>query len=201
MRQTLSELSVLDIIEIETLLSRRRSVDPPVSAGQRQAAVALILDPQPDGLEALFILRAKKLGDPWSGQMAMPGGHRDPGDESLQATASRETWEETGLDISEKGRFLGSLDGIRANPRSGIDLVVTPQVFVLNESRPDLTPNEEVAEVLWGNLNGMKTGALKTEAQFPEFQRSGSFPGYRVGDQVVWGLTFRMLNDFFDLLP
>jgi hypothetical protein len=46
----------------------------------------------------------------------------------------------------------------------------------------------------------MFSGTAKTQASFPEFQREGQFPGYRVDSEVVWGLTFRMLNDFFDLL-
>ena len=193
--------SDLEITEISTVLGAQTSDQAIVSRHQREAAVALILAPNSDGLEALFILRAKKAGDPWSGQMALPGGHRDPGDVSLKTTASRETWEETGLNLDQTARYLGALEPVRANPRSGIDLLVTPQVFALEETRPSLAPNEEVAQVLWGDLNGMRSGRLKTEAQFPEFQRSGTFPGYQVDDQVVWGLTYRMLNDFFALFP
>jgi len=78
--------------------------------------------------------------------------------------------------------------------------VVTPQVFALEDKAVPLQPNEEVAEVLWGNLDEMISGRSLTDASFPEFQREGTFPGYQVGAQVVWGLTFRMINDFFDLI-
>ena len=91
---------------------------------------------------------------------------------------------------------MGALTGIRANPRAGFDLVVTPQVFALEVEGVPLRPNEEVAEVLWGNLDEMISGRALTDARFPEFQREGTFPGYQVGEQVVWGLTFRMMNDF-----
>jgi hypothetical protein len=77
---------------------------------------------------------------------------------------------------------------------------VTPQVFALEAQSVTLRPNEEVADVLWGNLDDMISGRVLTDAQFPEFQREGTFPGYQVGEQVVWGLTFRMMNDFFDLI-
>lgn len=148
--------------------------------------------------EMMFILRARKEGDPWSGQMALPGGHREPQDSTLAETAARETWEETGLDLAERGEFLGSLTGVRANPRSGIDLMVVPQVFELQARPSQLTPNHEVQKVLWGDVTDMYAGVSRTDASFPEFNRQGTFPGFKVDDQVVWGLTFRMLNDLFD---
>lgn len=190
----------LELPHIEKQLARHDPVSESATADQREAAVALILKPAKAGLMGLFILRAKKAGDPWSGQMALPGGHRERNDLSLVETAKRETFEEIGLDLGPKSRFLGALEGVRANPRSGIDLVVTPQIFLLETPAVTFTPNEEVARVLWGNLDQMFNGAARTEASFPEFQREGKVPGYRVDSEVVWGLTFRMLNDFFDLL-
>ncbi|MEZ5557393.1 MAG: hypothetical protein R3E86_02440, partial [Pseudomonadales bacterium] len=55
----------------------------------RQAAVAVILREVPAAgdcqTEILFIQRAQKDGDPWSGHMAFPGGHLDPTDAHLRA--------------------------------------------------------------------------------------------------------------------
>jgi|TARA_B110000305_G_C19412424_1_gene626165 8-oxo-dGTP pyrophosphatase MutT (NUDIX family) len=190
----------LQLETIEARLANQTFTTQEIVPGQREAAVALVLQPKVSGLRALFILRAKKEGDPWSGQMALPGGHRETIDADLVETARRETHEEIGLDLNQAGRYLGSLAGIRANPRAGFDLVVTPQVFALEDKAVPLQPNEEVAEVLWGNLDEMISGRSLTDASFPEFQREGTFPGYQVGAQVVWGLTFRMINDFFDLI-
>lgn len=190
----------LQLETIEARLANQTVTTQEIVPGQREAAVALVLQPKVSGLRALFILRAKKEGDPWSGQMALPGGHRETIDADLVETARRETHEEIGLDLDQAGRYLGSLAGIRANPRAGFDLVVTPQVFALEDIAVPLQPNEEVAEVLWGNLDEMISGRSLTDASFPEFQREGTFPGYQVGAQVVWGLTFRMINDFFDLI-
>ena len=190
----------LQLETIEARLANQTVTTQEIVPGQREAAVALVLQPKVSGLRALFILRAKKEGDPWSGQMALPGGHRETIDADLVETARRETHEEIGLDLNQAGRYLGSLAGIRANPRAGFDLVVTPQVFALEDKAVPLQPNEEVAEVLWGNLDEMISGRSLTDASFPEFQREGTFPGYQVGAQVVWGLTFRMINYFFDLI-
>ena len=54
-----------------------------------------------DPFDLLFIRRAIKKGDPWSGQIAFPGG-RHENNETLQETAERETMEEIGLDISRQ---------------------------------------------------------------------------------------------------
>ena len=51
--------------------------------------------------EVLFIKRTSRTRDPWSGDIALPGGRRDPEDIDDLATAIRETREEVGLDLCE----------------------------------------------------------------------------------------------------
>lgn len=50
--------------------------------------------------ELLFIKRAARVGDRWTGHVALPGGKRDPEDEDDKATAIRESQEEVGLDLA-----------------------------------------------------------------------------------------------------
>lgn len=50
--------------------------------------------------EVLFIKRASRVGDRWTGHVALPGGKRDPDDLDDQAASIRETWEEIGLDLT-----------------------------------------------------------------------------------------------------
>ena len=167
----------------------------------RQAAVAAILRKGQRDTEALFILRAIKEGDPWSGHMAFPGGHRDPGDDSLRATAERETLEEIGLDLGHCARFMGEIDQVRANPRGrNLDMVVTPFVYVVEQSLPELSLNHEVSDVLWGSLNDMYLGNSLTRGRFEVGGEVISYPGYSVGEHIVWGLTLRMLDQFFSML-
>ena len=169
--------------------------------GKRHAAVAAILRPGKTHTEALFILRSTKEGDPWSGQMAFPGGHYETHDESLRHTAERETLEEIGLDLVAHARYVGKIPDVHAQPRGkAYKMVVSPYVYVLENLDADMSLNYEVAEVLWGSLNDMYTGDSKTTQEFEFMGRSEHFPGYNVGGEVVWGLTLRMLDNFFTRL-
>lgn len=60
--------------------------------------------------EVLFIKRAARVGDRWTGHIAMPGGKRDAADSDDRATSSRETREEIGLDLDvEHCLYIGNL--------------------------------------------------------------------------------------------
>lgn len=191
----------ISIAEIESTI-KQSAIDPyPMGTLPREAAVAVILRERGDDTEALFILRATKEGDPWSGHMAFPGGHRDPPDVSLRATAERETLEEVGLDLTRDARFIGQIETVRANPRgSSINMAVIPYVFALKRQDVTLTPNYEVADILWGSLGEMIDGSSFTHDEFTIGGVRRSVPGYVIAEHIVWGLTLRMLEKFFELL-
>ena len=65
---------------------------------------------QKGDLEVLFIKRAARSGDRWTGHIALPGGKREPSDPDDRTTAIRETEEEVGLDLNaEHCVFVGNL--------------------------------------------------------------------------------------------
>jgi len=166
-----------------------------------QAAVALILHPHgPSGTEVLLIERAKRQGDPWSGDMAFPGGRRESLDADLAMTASRETHEEVGVRLPPP---LGHLDDIHRhqNPRIPTFLL-RPYVYLLPE-RPSVVPNYEVASTVWIPLSRIYDPDSWTDFVL---QRDGvdvaenRFPAFVYEGYTVWGLTFRMLRNFGQLL-
>lgn len=61
--------------------------------------------------EILFIERATRKTDRWSGHVALPGGKQELHEDD-QETAARETLEEIGLDLSDPTHFrcVGQLD-------------------------------------------------------------------------------------------
>ena len=170
------------------------------SAHTREAAVAIILRSQPnlpDRTDILFIKRAEKAGDPWSGHMAFPGGHRETSDDGLRGAAMRETAEEIGLDLAT-AKYLGALDHERAQPRGRVlDMLIAPHVFEITGD-PEFSPNYEVAEVVWAPLNVLASNTLHSTETMPMAGRPTIFNGYRLErGHFVWGLTYRILKSFF----
>lgn len=186
------ELEALDALRrvLRTFEPRR---DAP--QGVPQAAVAVLIARVECDFELLLIRRSERAGDPWSGHMALPGGRRDVADADLLATALRETREEIGVDLGAEA-LLGELDDLR--PVSApARVVVRPYVFALR-SRPSLELSGEVARVVWAPLSALVASAGTTEVFHHGALRS--MPCYRIGDDVVWGMTHRILAPFVERL-
>ncbi|NUO49565.1 MAG: CoA pyrophosphatase [Polyangiaceae bacterium] len=162
--------------------------------GTRSAAVAAILRQANEGLEVLFIRRAERDGDPWSGHMAFPGGRRAPSDKDLLATAVRETLEEIGVDLERCAELVGVLDDQDATGRNtAAPLPTRPFVFELLQPQP-MTPNHEVCEIFWAPVEPLLLGERRTSIDVKYKGESYTLPGWDVEGRVVWGLTYRMLS-------
>lgn len=179
---------------MESLAGReRKSVDDPTLA---RAAVALIVAPEPDAI--LLIRRAERPGDPWSGQMGLPGGRSSAKDADLLETAKRETREEVGIALSG-GDLVCALDDVAPRSPHLPPLMVRPFLFVLNR-RPSVVPNVEVADHLWVDWESL----LHPDSYRPFSLLLGDaireFPAYHVGPVPVWGMTERILAPLVRLL-
>ena len=174
-----------------TLADFRPSLIEP--RGRRQASVALMLRERDLGLEILIIRRADNELDPWSGHMALPGGGREPSDESVYGTARRETLEEIGVDLDE-GHFLGRLDDV--GPRTMPGQLVVSTVVVAVDAEPGSLDTREVVEAFWVSVDRL----VDKEVEIPDF--SGSWPAFTYKDHyVIWGLTHRILTQLRGLIP
>lgn len=166
-----------------------------------RAAVALILREGPSGLELLFIRRADHPQDPWSGQMAFPGGRAEPGEEDLKATAVRETAEEIGVDLESAAECLGILDEVRAMARMRpVSLTILPFVFRL---RGEISPvlSDEVRSLHWIPLDELLAAERRSVMDYVQEGATMQFPCLRVEDVVIWGLTYRMLLGLEERIP
>ena len=165
----------------------------------KEAAVALVLRPFPEGdAELLFIRRATRAGDPWSGQIGLPGGRFEPADDSLETTALRETLEEVGLDLRKEGRVLGALDELR--PRTPVlpPIIVRPYVCVI-ASVPELVLSDEVAEVRWVRLGELFVPGARVSTTVAVRDFTMRVDAYQHGDFTIWGMTERILSTFHEL--
>lgn len=178
--------------DVRRALASRPS-EPVTPALASRAAVALILRDGETGIELLFIRRAEQPQDPWSGQMAFPGGRAEPGDADLLTTAVRETAEEIGLDLARASESFGALDEVRAMARMRpMDLTILPFVFRLVTSA-ELQLGAEVRSVHWLSLAALLGADLRSTMDYVYDGASLRFPCVRVDEVVIWGLTYRML--------
>lgn len=190
-------------LSLPDLAALFRSTTPkvePRGAGTRLAAVAAVLR-NLESPEILLIKRAHHPHDPWSGHMAFPGGRYEPSDPDTVATALRETREEVGIDLAASAAYLGALDDVHALSRERrIDLVIVPHVFVLATDVVPVPAPEEVEAAMWVPLGPMFRGETETALSYHHEGKDQRFPAWQVGEDVVWGLTHRMLESFFGLL-
>ena len=195
------------MISLEAIATKLRALgaDHGVEETAPQAAVAAILRQGSAGVELLFILRAQKDGDPWSGHVAFPGGRRDPGDPSLLATAIRETREEVGIELVPD-EVLARLPDLPAFTRSKRGtLVVTPFVFMLPDGQgadPDIAPNSEVAGAIWVPLSLLAEERDKVTFELLYEGVMYHMPYIHLGEEKhrLWGMTYRMLMTLLDAL-
>jgi 8-oxo-dGTP pyrophosphatase MutT (NUDIX family) len=168
------------------------------ASGTPRAAVVLILRERPAGLEMLLIKRAERDDDPWSGHVALPGGREEPSDASLQATALRETKEETGLDLEHDGEILGALEPLRPQARP-MAIMVQPFVAALRKDSA-IVASDEVAEAFWVPLTTFTGPEMATEADVKVNGTDIRVPSFRHGAYVIWGMTERIIRQLLALL-
>lgn len=178
-----------DLDDILGRISKNLVGSEPTPKGLRFAAVSIIISGR-ERPSVLLIKRAERAGDPWSGQIAFPGGKMQPEDGTARVTATRETLEEVGVDLGKSAEFLGY--GQPTTTHTGT-MDVVPSVFLLKE-RVDVTPNEEVASYRWADLKDMLAPKSSSSYALDNGGRPVQLPAFLVGDYVVWGLTHRIIT-------
>ena len=188
---------------------------PPASAvpdrSRRNAAVAVVLRPRVASLgpssapltvadsDVLLIRRAESKRDPWSGQMALPGGRLDPADRTLVAAAVRETLEETGLALAPDRDLLGRFPSVRPVSVHIPTVTIWPFVFRAAPGADARAASSEVASAHWFSVESLNAPANQGAFHYQAAGEQASFPCIRVDGRVVWGLTYRILTRLFGL--
>lgn len=167
----------------------------------QRAGVCIIVCEHPElGPALLMIQRAIHEGDPWSGQMAFPGGKHDTNDVHITATALRELSEELAIDATPLTRF-GRLSDILARPYRPMKkpMVVTPILFESSVVKLNPQPNHEVADVLWIPLTLFKP-QNRQQMQWNKNGLQMQLPCYTYRDKKIWGLSLMMIDELLSAL-
>ena len=155
------------------------------------AAVVVLLKSTSKGFQVLFVKRAERAGDPWSGQTALPGGKCDVDDKDLRATVVRETLEETGINLLVGCSFLGAMEAVRSTQKP--DMKILPFV-VFQETDQTIKLNEELTEHFWTPLNELSKHRGAVKFSF------GEHPAYIIENRIVWGLTYKIMQNLLSLI-
>lgn len=183
---------------------------PPGSASpdarRKNAAVAVVLrpcgrKPPPDPplgvCDVLVIERATSARDPWSGQMALPGGRLDPSDRGLAGAAVRETMEETGVSLAGDGALLGRVEAMRPLGVRIPVISIWPFVFRVGPGTEARVASREVASVHWFPVEALLDPANRGTYAWTYRGAVRRFPCIRLDGRVIWGLTYRILTGLF----
>lgn len=189
----------LTVEQIREALSRHHPTLVAREADHAEAAVALVLAGPRNDLSLCAILRAEHPLDPWSGHMALPGGRASAEDSGPRSVAERETLEEVGIALDES-HWIGQLSNVVVNLGGDRRMVLSPFIYYLGEELAPFAISDEVAEAYWIPLSHLWDP--RNAGRF-EWLRNGAkllYPSIRYRDAAIWGLTFRVLTLFSDVL-
>ena len=176
-----------------------RPRDYPKHNDFNQAAVAILLYQKQDEIYFPLIRRtSNNFNDKHKGQISLPGGKLDDSDPDFYHCALRELEEELGVK-EDKIKPVGSLTELFI-PVSNFK--VYPYV-VFSDYNINFVPRQsEVQYVLEVSLkdlldkNSMKTGKIIVD----NGRELEDIPYFLLNDQVVWGATAMILNEFKNVI-
>ena len=161
----------------------------------RLGAVAILLYPQ-DGKWCIPLIKRKEYPGIHSGQISLPGGKLEPTDRDLVDTAVRESNEELGVTIVTD-QVVGRLSELYI---IASHFNILPVVVIL-EDQPVFVPDQrEVDQVIVTSIDQLLTPDVKQEKDLLVRGYDIRAPYFDIADQVVWGATAMILNEFVMVL-
>lgn len=157
-----------------------------------EAGILVPVTDDPGNPEMIFTLRSDKMST-HKGQVAYPGGKRDPEDLSLAATALRETHEEIGLP-PDQVEIISPLSQVTSLHR----ILVSPYVGVVPEGHPLEANPGEIDSIFRVPLSFFLEDRRERTDAIPFQNRTIHVPCYRWGRYQIWGLSAVVLVDFLN---
>lgn len=179
------------MVNSQTLEKLSTVLRPVTDEQDANTAVAIILKESGNDFEILLVRRTHNPKDPWSGQMALPGGKREAKDDDLKDTVIRETFEETGIELRDS-RFLGVTSALKIESKS--NLRILPFVTVLKREQEIKLCCSELETYVWMTVEKIVQSRGRIEIM------QGEVSAFILEKGIVWGITYQILNDFFDAI-
>ncbi len=168
---------------------------PEIPENEKKAAVLVLLYRDIESVKLCFIKRAEYEG-PHSGQISFPGGIHEVSDLNLEATALRETAEETGVNSGDI-EVLGSLSPITI-PVSGVE--VYPFCGTIPYP-PKFEPDPvEVQYILSVPLEEFFNSDCLRQEKWELGEFLTEVPFYFFEDHKIWGATAMILSEFLEII-
>lgn len=160
--------------------------------GHVPAAVLLLLYERDGEEHLLFQVRSQQV-EHHKGEISLPGGARDPEDDSLLMTALRETEEEIGVHRSHV-EVLGRLDDVVTRT----NFAMSPFVGAITEPAPYPF---QIASIEMEMLLEVPIPYLQSGVGW-EFMTTpiGQMRAYRYDEHLIFGATARVITQFLDLI-
>lgn len=179
------------IERIRNLLSNQPSIS---NDGVEAVVGMLLIEKTENGFEILLVQRAERTGDPWSGHIGLPGGRIKSSDSSPIEACRREVMEEVGIDLRHDGELLGNMTP--EFPWNRPELKVQPFIYKL-QRKPIVHIGPEIVSAFWVSLSELP----KMRGQSVVSTRIGSriVDAFLIDGRVVWGFTYRVLNELLAL--
>jgi 8-oxo-dGTP pyrophosphatase MutT (NUDIX family) len=154
------------------------------------AAVLLILSRQKEGDKVLLTKRSPNLRV-HAGEVAFPGGKRDPEDSSFYRTALRECFEEVGI---QEHKLMYCAEMEPHTTRAGTHVV--PFVAELRGEVELVLSEVEIESARWVPLDLFLYDKRTITHVFERDGYEAWAPVYHYEDYTVWGFTARVLASF-----
>lgn len=157
----------------------------------RLGSVLIVLYPDEDKILFPLIKRPNYEGL-HSGQVSFPGGKAEAGENAIEV-ALREGNEEIGIDKNQVN-VIGQLSDFFVIPSN---FMVTP-IVGFTSKRPSLVADPiEVAKILHGDIQSIlpDTALLEQEILAGNIYPMKA-PHFKIENEIVWGATAMMLNEF-----
>ena len=181
---------------LDELRQRLQAHSPAALPSDRSFPEAAVLVPITRGAEPQLVLTLRASGlATHGGEVAFPGGRRDPEDESLVFTALREAQEEVGLEPA-----LVEVVGPLSTQISRHGIKVTPYVGLIPERVEFRANRAEIDALFQVPLAFFRDDPREITHRIDYLGHSWYVPSYRYAGFKIWGLTAMMVVELVNLL-